>query len=109
MLSYIKKKLFRGMELYDISLEELMQKQIDGAIVIDVRSIQEFSEGHLEGAVNIPYYDIVKKIDKICPNKAKEIVVYCGIGARSKRAYKILKKLQNKNVYNLYGFIDNWQ
>ena len=42
------------MESYDINMEELKQKQTEGAIIIDVRATQEFKEGHIEGAINIP-------------------------------------------------------
>ena len=109
MLEIIRKKFLRNIQIYDIDMEELLRKQENGAIIIDVRSTQEYNEGHIKGAINIPYYEISKNIRYVIPNLLTEIVVYCGIGARSKRAYKILKKLQYHNVYNLYGGIENWQ
>ena len=109
MFKYIRKKFLRGMQVYEINMQELQQKQQEGAIVIDVRSTQEYSEGHLTNAINIPYYEISKKIEDIVSSKETVIIVYCGVGARGKRAYKILKKLQYKNVYNLHGGLENWQ
>ena len=89
-------------------LKELKQRQKAGAKIIDVRSSQEYNEGHIAGAINIPYYEINRNIDKIINDKNKEIVLYCESGSRSKQAYKKLIKLNYKNVYNLIGGIENW-
>lgn len=76
-------------------------------MLIDVRSPQEFREGHLDGAISIPEYDIKKEIEKIVLDKNKNIVVYCSSGGRSKKAQKTLNKLGYQNVYNVYnGFIN---
>ena len=98
------KKFFRHMEEYDISMEELKKKQSEGAIIVDVRSSQEFSESHIEGAINIPEYEINSNIDKILEDKEEEIVLYCASGIRSKKAYQKLTKLD----YTLYGGLYNW-
>ena len=98
----------RSMDFFDISLEELKLKQNQGAIIIDVRSSQEYLEGHLAGAINIPYYEINRNVYNIIKNRNKEIVVYCQEGVRSKQAFKILRKLKYEKVFNLYGGIENW-
>ncbi len=109
MLKVLTKKIFqRNMEFYEINMEELKQKQKKGAKIIDVRSLQEFNEGHLQGAINIPYYEIRNSINNILKNKEQEIVLYCETGARSKQAYKRLLKMKYKNVYNLYGGLEKW-
>jgi rhodanese-related sulfurtransferase len=101
------KKIFRSMDSYEISLEELKNKQINGAEIIDVRSEQEYAEGHIDGAINIPEYKINLNITNVLKNKNKEIVLYCQSGHRGKNAYKKLAKLGYKNVYNLYGGLDD--
>lgn len=106
MLKYIIKKLSRNMESYDINIDELKEKQKKGAKIIDVRSTQEYDEWHLDGAINIPYYEINPNRCKDLPNI--EIVVYCEKGSRSKKAYKLLKKLGYTKLYNLYGGLNNW-
>ena len=109
MIKHLKNVLFkRNMESYDITMDELQKKQMQGAYIIDVRSTQEYDEGHLYGAINIPYYEINKNVDKILCDKEKEIVLYCEAGLRSKKAYKKLIKLQYTKVYSLYGGLDNW-
>lgn len=103
----IKNKWRRQMEEQDITLDELKQFQNEGAIVIDVRSPQEYREGHIDGAISIPEYEIKKKIENMVLDKDKNIVVYCSSGGRSKKAQKVLKKLGYQNVYNLYeGYLD---
>ncbi len=109
MLKFIMNNIFRNMEIYDIGMTELVEKQEHGAIVVDVRSTQEYNENHIYGSINIPYYLINKNVYNILPNREKEIIVYCGVGSRSKMAYKKLLKLGYKNIYNLYGGIENWQ
>ena len=112
MLGKLKRKMikrfFRHMETYDISMEDLKKKQDEGAIIIDVRSSQEFNEWHIEGAINIPEYEINCNIDEILDDKEKEIVLYCASGIRSKKAYQKLVKLDYKKVYSLYGGLYNW-
>ena len=86
----------------DISYNEminLLNKY--SAILLDVRSNQEFKEGHFDGAINVPLCDIKKKIQKKISNKNKYIIAYCTSGIRSKKAQKILNSIGYKNVYNL--------
>ena len=59
MISRIfKNRFYRKMEPYDVNLEELKNMQKSGAEIIDVRSKTEYNEGHLEGAINIPEYEL---------------------------------------------------
>ena len=104
----IKGKWYREIEENDIGLEELKQLQKEGAMIVDVRSPQEFREGHIDGAISIPEYDIKKEVEKRIINKNKDIVVYCSSGGRSKKAQKQLKKLGYGQVYNLYNGLINY-
>lgn len=109
MFEKIKNKMFkRNMDDYEINMDELKNKQNQGAIIVDVRSSQEYNEGHLIGAINIPYYEIKKNVNNIIKDKGQEIVVYCQEGVRSKQAYKILKKMKYDNVLSLYKGLNNW-
>ena len=105
---YVLEKISRDIQEYEITMEELKERQLNGAVIVDVRSAQEYEEGHLDGSINIPYYDIDENVNRLLKNKEQEIILYCEIGSRSKKAYKRLKKLNYKNVYNLYGGIQNW-
>lgn len=85
---------------------ETMIKQ--GAVLVDVRSPQEFKEGHLENAISLPEYEIKEKSKRNLPDKTQKIIVYCSTGHRSAKAQKILQKLGYKNVYNLCKGLENY-
>ena len=94
------------MDINNITYEELLKKTREGAILIDVRTKQEFLEKHIDGALLIPYFEIYKKIGNMVPNKVEPIIVYCQNGGRSIKAYEVLKKLGYSNIYNLKGGIE---
>lgn len=77
------------------------------SVLLDVRSKQEYKEYHLDGAINIPIYDLEENIQNIIPNKTTLIAVYCQSGARSKRASKILSDIGYNKIYNLEGGINS--
>src|SRR5699024_12195515 len=72
----------------------------------DVCSSDLYEEGHLNGAINIPLFNIEKEIQNIVKNKNDIIILYCSSGNRSKEAKKILENLEYQEVYNLKGGID---
>ena len=89
------------------SEKDIMKDGLDGyiksgAIVIDVRSPQEYREGHIDGAISIPDYEIKGAIQRYVKDKSDVIVVYCSTGHRSQATQKILENMGYKNVYNVY-------
>ena len=93
----------------EIKKEELKNFTKNGVTIIDVRSKQEYEEGHLNGAILIPEYEIKEKIKNIVENKDEKILVYCSSGLRSKQAQEELINLGYKNVYNLKdGIVCYW-
>lgn len=61
----------------------------NGAVVVDVRSPQEFSMGHFKGSKNIPLQTFASKVKSL---KGKEVVVVCRSGARASQAKGILER-----------------
>ncbi len=104
ILRKIQKHLKRNIDNREITLEEMQKLIKNGAIVIDVRSMQEYNEGHVDGAILIPEYEIAQKIENKV-GKDEQIVLYCSSGNRSRRAKKKLEEMGYKNVYNLK---DGW-
>ena len=92
----------RSEEENDINMKQLEEFIKQGVILIDVRSPQEYNEGHLDGAICVPTYEIETQIQNEVPNKEEKIVLYCDSGIRSKKAQKKLQKMGYINVYNLY-------
>lgn len=72
-------------------------------MLIDVRTEKEWSEGHLEGALLIPYDKIGAEINKVAPDKKTKIELYCRTGRRSGIALESLKKLGYGDVTNYGG------
>ena len=85
--------------------KELMEKET-GYIIIDARTQEEFDEGHIEGAILIPEYEISQRAEKELPDKDGLILVYCRSGRRSKIASQALVDLGYTNVKEFGGIID---
>ena len=75
-------------------------------IILDTREQDEFDEGHIPGAILIPYTEIENKAEAMLPDKDKLILVYCRSGRRSKIAAESLVKLGYTNVKEFGGIID---
>lgn len=73
----------------------------NAALIIDVRGKQEYSEWHVDGAINIPVWDIKEKIRFVENNINRCIILYCSSGLRSKKAQQILINQGYQNVYNV--------
>ncbi|MHB8772723.1 MAG: rhodanese-like domain-containing protein [Syntrophales bacterium] len=71
------------------------------SLIIDVRTEVEWNNGHLEGAVLIPYDRIGEKIGTAVKDKNTRIYLYCRTGRRTKIAQEALEKLGYKNSVNL--------
>lgn len=89
----------------EINFTELKEMVSKGAILIDVRSPQEFREGHLPGAINIPEYEI-KRVRNEIPKLNQQIILYCQYGGRSRDAYNQMKRIGYSNLYTLRGGLE---
>lgn len=78
-----------------------MQKTED-AILLDVRSREEYGEAHIPGSMNLPVMELMKA-ESLLPKKDAPLFVYCLSGARSARAVKFLQKQGYTNVHDLGG------
>ena len=78
-------------------------------VIIDVRTPEEFAEGHIENVINLDYYsetfrDELNKLDK-----NKMYLIYCRSGNRSGKALNIMEELNFREVYNMSGGIIEWK
>ena len=89
------------------SVEDFKTKFKTNYILLDVRSPEEFNEGHIKGALsmNVNDDDFVSKVKSL--SKEKNVFVYCAAGIRSKKASEMLSNMGFQNVYNLSGGYDD--
>ena len=95
--------------MYEQITAEEAKKIMDSGeehIILDTREQDEFDEGHIPGAILIPYTEIENKAIEMMPDKDKLILVYCRSGRRSKIAAESLSKLGYTNVKEFGGIID---
>ncbi len=76
-------------------------------LLLDVRTQEEYDEGHIEGALLIPHNELAGRLDEI--KEYDKVLVYCASGNRSVAASQILMNAGYKEVYNLAGGYSAWQ
>ena len=77
-------------------------KNTAGAVLLDVRSPQEYREGHVPGSQNVPLQQL-DKVEEVTENKDTVLYVYCRSGARSRQAVSLLQAMGYTNVHNIGG------
>ena len=85
--------------------KEIMDTQ-EGYIILDVREQDEFDQGHIPGAILIPYTQIDRKAEDMLPDLDQLILVYCRSGRRSKIAAEALVELGYTNIKEFGGILD---
>ena len=78
-------------------------------VVVDVREQDEWDEGHIPGAVHIPRGHLESRIERLAPDAARPVVVYCSQGNRSVFAAKTLEELGYEDVVSLAGGFTDWK
>ena len=88
----------------NIGIEEGLEKmkEVEGAVLLDVRSEEEYQEGHLEGSINLP----INRLQTISIDKSVPIFIYCLSGARARRAEAFLSKsgYEAVNIGGINGY-----
>lgn len=88
------------------ALLERQAKKDPTLFVLDVRTAKEFAEGHVPGAVNVPYDQIASRLAQI--PKDKDVVLYCRSGRRTGLAAGVLKANGYKELKQLQGDMETW-
>ncbi len=78
-------------------------------LVVDVRPMADFSQGHIISAINIPINGFKNQIDQLKKHKEKPIIISCRSGAQSAQACRELRNAGFEEVYNLKGGMLAWQ
>ena len=78
----------------------------EGYIILDVRTQEEYDQGHIPGAIVISHEKIEEKAEEVLTDKDQLILVYCRSGRRSKIAAEALVELGYTNIKEFGGIID---
>ena len=94
-----------------IGADELISRIEAGTAptILDVRTPEEFAEGHIQGAINIPYTELESRYSELEMEGSEELVVYCQSGRRAGIAEAALGELGFTNVRDLDGHIAEWK
>jgi phage shock protein E len=87
-------------------LAEHLSKHPRHLFILDVRTPQEYAEGHVPGAVNVPHDQIASRLAEV--PKDKDVVVYCRSGRRSALATDVLATHGYSRVFRLEGDMQAW-
>ena len=98
----------QGAVYVNITAEEAKQimDNEEGYIILDVRTQEEYDEGHIPGAIVIPHEEIAEKAEDVLTDKDQLILVYCRSGRRSKLAAEVLLELGYTNIKEFGGILD---
>ena len=99
----------QGAVYMNITAEEAKQimDSEEGYIILDVRTQEEYDQGHIPGAIVISHEEIAEKAEKVLTDKDQLILVYCRSGRRSKIAAEALVELGYTNIRE-FGGISDW-
>ena len=98
----------QGAVYVNITAEEAKQimDNEEGYIILDVRTQEEYNQGHIPGAIVISHEEIAEKAEEVLTDKDQLILVYCRSGRRSKIAAEALVELGYTNIKEFGGIID---
>ncbi len=82
--------------------------ELPDATLVDVRTLKEYNQGHIEGAIHIDWYKRSFKNNVLNISKEKPILIYCRSGNRTSKTSGVLKSLGFKEIYNLQRGINQW-
>ncbi len=104
---FVTEEAFDRGEYKSLTPEEAKEMmEYEDVIVVDVRTEEEFRQGHIEGAVLIPDYELDKLATEKLPDKEATILLYCRSGNRSELSAHLLNGMGYQNVYDFGGIID---
>jgi rhodanese-related sulfurtransferase len=90
---------------YRIDTLNFLTNQVNGTqyFIVDVREVDEYAAGHIDGAVNIPLSELLDNLARLPESKTMPILLYCHTQKRATHALVILRELGYTNVFNLEG------
>ena len=93
------------MGIRSVEPDTLMQQIAAGTapVIVDVRSAAEYGDGHVPGAIHLPFWQVGRRLQKLASMRELPVVVYCGHGPRAYIAGAALRRRGFRNVAYLAG------
>lgn len=91
------------------TMEAVRMMNNEDPLLLDVRTQQEYQQGHIASATNIPLGLVDTRISDIQNKKSSPVILICQSGNRSMQAARILKKHGFEKIFNLSGGMGGWQ
>jgi rhodanese-related sulfurtransferase len=98
-------------DISNISQQALLEantNSVVSVVIVDVRTPEEFQQGHVPNAINVPLSDIIDDPAILSTLQEKPIVLYCRSGYRAGKAAKALQKEGHQNLRHLEGDMQAW-
>jgi len=103
-VTFIAYFVVKTLLMNDLSAEKAGRLVKEGAVIVDVRTEDEYKSAHLKNAINVPLNDITNQIGRLVPDRNRVLLLHCRSGSRSFMGKRILKRMKYDNVYNLGSF-----
>ncbi|WP_034335397.1 rhodanese-like domain-containing protein [Deinococcus misasensis] len=91
----------------NVSVQDLQKAHQQGSFILDVRTPEEYNEGHVKGSILLPLNELSNRLHEL-PHEG-DIYVVCRSGNRSRQASELLVQEGFQNVYNVEGGMQAWQ
>jgi rhodanese-related sulfurtransferase len=107
VLMYELRERVRGVGA--IGAQDVVRLMNQGALLLDVRSVEDFAAGHIRGARSVPAGQLAGSVDSLKRYKEKPVIVYCEQGSSASGAMRELAQLGFGQVVNLRGGLRAWR
>ncbi|MFP6654278.1 MAG: rhodanese-like domain-containing protein [Myxococcota bacterium] len=97
-----------GSAIQEISQQALLSSPPKDALILDVRTFAEFTEGHIPDAMHIPHDELAARFPELKADLDRPIVLYCKSGRRAGIAAAILQRAGFVNLHHLTGDMNEW-
>lgn len=98
-----------GSDSAEVAPQELLLLEERGALLLDVRSPEEYASGHVPGAVNVPYDELEVRLPDLGAATGDPVVVYCEKGPRASKALGVLRAAGYGSARTLAGHMARWR
>lgn len=95
-------------EIHASQLSQLSKEQREQYVLVDVRTPEEYEQGHIPNTIHIPHDEMMSRHSELAEQKERDILLICRSGQRSAFAAQVLHHHGFRKLYNLVGGMLEW-